>query len=147
MPGVEEIAALLGYASDDSLTNLREALHSATSAVPGDQSNKPLAWLGDAVVYFAVSENVFSRLRGVSLGELDGERQPLIGKIKLAEIAVNLGFHAFIEPPLSEAVARKQLETMEAAFEGVVGALFLDKGLSAASEFVRRSLALPPLRE
>jgi len=102
------------------------------------EDNERLEYLGDAVLDFLLAEYLFLKIPNASEGELTGLRAALVRRETLARFATELG----IGPALmvghgeAETGGRERPATLCAAFEALVGALYLDQGLGGVSDFV-----------
>lgn len=120
----------------------RSYLFDHPQAAPGH--NERLEFLGDAVVQLAVSQWLFERFPGSPEGELTRLRAQLVSRTSLAQMAcdhaldraLRLGKAAEVEG------ARQHQRLLAAAFEAVVGAIFLDGGWEAAYRAVRHCVEL-----
>jgi ribonuclease-3 len=105
--------------------------------------NERLEFLGDAVVDLIAAAFLFERFPDLREGDLTSLRAALVKGETLARFAVELGLPSHLRLSRGEEQngARARVPILASAFEAVVGALFLDQGLRAASEFVLRFLA------
>src|SRR2546426_1660122 len=101
-------------------------------------TNKRLAWLGDSIIYLAVSEYLY-RTSGHEAGLLDPERQNIIGNDNLKQrVAERFYLKSQILVPPSERDPDSR-EILAAAFEALTCAVFLEQGYEVAAAFVRRT--------
>jgi ribonuclease-3 len=110
-------------------------------------SNERLEFLGDAVLALAVSESLVSAFPGWSEGQLSKSRARLVNAGSLAEAArrLELGAHLRLGKGEENTGGREKSGLLADAFEAVVAAVYLDGGLDAAREFLRRTLMVPAL--
>lgn len=100
--------------------------------------NERLEYLGDAVLDFLLAEHLYAAFPAAREGELTGLRAALVRRETLARLAQGAG----IGPALLmghgevETGGRERPATLCAAFEAVVGALYLDQGLAAVAAWV-----------
>ncbi len=98
-------------------------------------SNKRMGWLGDAVLYLAVTEHLFGTSNAPA-SQLDPNRQKIIKNPNLKMTAAEkLQLNRFIRVPPSEREPNAE-RIMATAFEALIGTLFLEKGYEAAAKFV-----------
>lgn len=105
--------------------------------------NQRLEFLGDAVVNLAVAEALYGRLPGADEGRLTLARAHAVSRRALAEAArrLELGSHLRLgRGARNQDQASGQDRVLCAAFEAVVGAIFLDAGFETARTFVLRHL-------
>jgi ribonuclease III len=102
------------------------------------EDNERLEYLGDAVLDFLLAEHFFLRLPNASEGELTALRAALVRRETLARFAAELavGFALLLGHGEAETGGRQRPATLCAAFEALVGALYLDQGLGSVSDFV-----------
>ena len=132
----------LGYEFKDSDLLLEALTHSSCSNEPAmglKKHNESLAWLGDALIHWVVSEKVYRK--ALSPEDMHNLRAGFIGKSYLAELAVDYGLdNALI---MSEGEEKKDgrcnEKNLHTAIEAVVGAIVKDKGYSQAKNFVLQS--------
>jgi len=107
------------------------------------QDNERLEFLGDAVLDFITGAFVFNRFPEMSEGQLTRLRAALVRTEQLADFAVSLGVGEVLRVGRGEAEAggRVRQTLLCAAFEAIVGALYLDGGLSPVQRFVEPLLA------
>ena len=110
------------------------------------ESNERLEFLGDALIGAVVAHELFRINPSWSEGELTQARSALVRGDTLADVAesLNLGHHLYMGKGEEEGGGRQRPTNLAAVFEALVGALFLDQGYEAASDFVLRVL-LPEL--
>ena len=102
------------------------------------ESNQRLEFLGDAVIGVAVAEQLFRRNPGWSEGELTHVRSTLVSGETLSEVArgLDLGRELYMGKGAKGVGTRDRSSCLAAAFEAVVGALFLDQGYGPARNLV-----------
>ena len=110
------------------------------------ESNERLEFLGDAVIGAIVAEELFRRNPAWSEGELTHARSVLVKDETLAGLArrFDLGRRMYMGRGEESGGGRDRPSILAAAFEAVVGALFIDQGYQAARSFVV-GLVLPEL--
>lgn len=105
-------------------------------------SNERLEFLGDAILEFIVSEELFSLFPNLNEGVLTTFRSQIVKTGSLAEAAkeFNLGDFLFLSKGEEETEGRKNRSLLANTFEALVGAIFLDQGLEKTKNFVDLSL-------
>lgn len=127
---------LFGYSfSEPSLEELAYT-HASCNAARGD--NQRLEFLGDAVLDLVIAGKLYQSLPSADEGALDRARALLVNGKSLAAVARSIGLAERIA--VSESQRQHHPEPsnsmLEDCFEALVGALFLDGGLEAASNFI-----------
>lgn len=115
--------------------------HSSCEADHGN--NQRLEFLGDAVLDLIIAEALYHHLPDVDEGTLDRARASLVNGRSLAAKAKKLELSQRIE--VGESQRRHHPEPSDAmledALEALIGAVYLDGGMEAVSEFVLRIFA------
>jgi len=140
MLSIEEFARAAGL-SDMNRGLLRRALtHSSYVNENPDvlEDNERLEYLGDAALDFYVAEWLYLRFPEVDEGELTRMRAALVRTENLADLARRLQVgEALLLGRGEEASGGRRRNTLLCdAFEAVVGALYLDRGLKAVGVFI-----------
>lgn len=110
------------------------------------EDNERLEFLGDAVLDFVVGAYLYQRFPEMDEGGLTTLRAALVRTKTLANFARELGIGHCLRLGFGEAESggRERPATLCAAFEAVIGAIYLDRGLDAVQVLVER-LAQPAL--
>jgi ribonuclease-3 len=143
---LEELEQTLGYQFRRPELLARALTH--RSAVPEDVAdkvgadNEQMEYLGDAVLGLLVSEHLVSAFAHWSEGQLSKGRARLVSAASLYEAARRLGLGNYLVLGKGEEKTggREKPALLADAFEALVAAIYLDTGLPAAREFVRRAL-------
>jgi ribonuclease-3 len=101
------------------------------------EDNERLEFLGDAVLDFLVGAWLYNRFPEMSEGSLTRLRAALVGNEQLAEFGrkISLGEAMFLGKGEDDSGGRERSALIGSTFEAVVGALYLDRGISAVYEF------------
>jgi len=105
-------------------------------------SNERLEFLGDAVLGLIVAHELFKAHPGEDEGTLTELRTHLVRRDTLARAAERLHLGQALHLGRGEEAGggRERPTNLANAYEAVVGAVFLDRGLATARRFVRHSL-------
>lgn len=97
------------------------------------EDNERLEFLGDAVLDFLTGEYLYHRFPELREGPLTSLRSVLVRRSTLAHFArqLDLGRHLLMGHGEAETGGRNRPATLCAAFEALVGALYLDQGLGS----------------
>lgn len=100
--------------------------------------NERLEFLGDAVLDFIVGEYLYHRFPEMREGMLTNLRATLVREETLAQFALqfDLGQHLQMGRGEAESGGRDRPATLCAAFEALVGALYLDQNLEAVKRLL-----------
>ena len=120
---------------------LREALtHSSYSFEnPGCRNNQRLEFLGDAVLEIVISEQLFALLPSSSEGELTKLRAAAVCEPSLAGVARKISLGRYLRMGRGEELSggRERPSVLADAFEALLGAMYLDRGLEPTRAFVQ----------
>jgi ribonuclease-3 len=102
------------------------------------EDNERLEFLGDAVLDFVTGEYLYHRFPEMAEGPLTNLRSALVRRETLARFAqfLGLGSYLLMGHGEIESGGRRRPATLCAAFEALVGALYLDQGLERVVVFV-----------
>jgi ribonuclease III len=105
--------------------------------------NEAFEFLGDSVLGLIVADYLFGKHPEASEGELSRMKHGLVSTATLAHAAARLGLGDFLRFGRGEEKTggRRKKALLADSFEAVLAAIYLDKGLNAATEFVNRALA------
>lgn len=104
------------------------------------RNNERLEFLGDAVLNLVIARHLYMMFPAASEGDLSRLRARVVSAEPLAEIAASLGIGEELQLGSGELKTggfRRQ-SILADALEAICGALFLDGGLEAAEEVIRR---------
>ena len=102
------------------------------------EDNERLEFLGDAVLDFVTGEYLYHRFPEQREGSLTSLRSVLVRRNTLADFARqwDLGRHLMMGHGEAETGGRNRSATLCAAFEAVVGALYLDQGVDSVQALI-----------
>ncbi|MCH5252640.1 MAG: ribonuclease III [Lachnospiraceae bacterium] len=103
-----------------------------------ETNNERLEYLGDAVLELVSSEFIFKNNRDMEEGKMTKLRASLVCEISLAASAreIHLGDYLYLGKGERHTGGEKRDSILSDAFEAVIGALYLDGGMEAASKFI-----------
>jgi hypothetical protein len=107
------------------------------------KTSEPLSFLGDAVLDLAVSEYLFLHNPELAEGELSLRFQGLTSEPQCAIAGMKLKLYNYLHLGDGERPISRTPRIMAEAYEGLIGAIFLDGRYEVASEVVKKTL-LPP---
>jgi ribonuclease-3 len=104
----------------------------------GDRNNERLEFLGDSILNFVVASALFSRFPEAKEGDLSRLRARLVKQQTLAEIARELDLGGFLTMGSGELKSGgfDRDSILSDAVEAIVGAVFLDGGITQAADCV-----------
>jgi ribonuclease-3 len=106
-------------------------------------SNERLEFLGDAVLGFAVAEELYRQFPDLSEGELTKLRSALVRGETLSRAAkpLNIGEYLYLGHGEEESGGRYRPRNLSCALEAIIGAVLIDQGFDAAKSFILRVLS------
>lgn len=151
MDELRELEVRLGVDITDFALLQRALTHRSYLNEAGDsgtEDNERLEFLGDAVLDFVVGAYLYDRFPEMDEGELTALRAALVRTRTLAGFARELELGRCLRLGYGEAESggRERTPNLCAAFEAVIGAIYLDQGLPAVQQLTER-LMEPALQE
>lgn len=104
------------------------------------ESYERLEFLGDAILEMLISSFLFNKYPDKMEGYLTAARSAIVRTETLSQIAktFNLGSHIRISKGEESTGGRNNPSTLEDVTESLIGAIYIDGGLEAASDFFNR---------
>ncbi len=139
---VEYVTNLLGEAGNNMLLYQTALTHRSFVHNPLTQesleSNQRLEFLGDSVLDLLISDYLFRNFPASAEGELSSTRAKIVNSRSLAGFArtLALGNHIILGESPDHQNIRGSESALADAFESLIGAIYLDKGLQKAYDFV-----------
>lgn len=143
----DELEAMLGHRFE-RLDRLELALtHRSLRQEASGIDNDRLEFLGDRVLGLAASARLFEQFPHWEAGKLSKGLARLVSSASIFSVARRMGLGRYLRlgPGEEKTGGREKKRLLADAYEAIVGALYLDAGIEAASEFVRRTLLDPAL--
>ncbi|HJX46164.1 MAG TPA: ribonuclease III [Patescibacteria group bacterium] len=105
-------------------------------------TNERMEFLGDAILEFVVSQEIYSLFPDKEEGYLTALRASLVNTTNLAAIAknLNIGKKLFLSKGEEETGGRNNLSLLADTVEAIIGALYLDSGLEMVKTFIEANL-------
>ncbi|MBU0572251.1 ribonuclease III [Patescibacteria group bacterium] len=106
------------------------------------KSNERLEFLGDAILEFIVSREIYLTFPNKEEGYLTTLRSNLVNTKNLAHVAEKLGIgeKIYLSRGEEDGGGRKNSSLLADTLEAVIGALFLDQGMDTVYEFIKEHL-------
>lgn len=138
--GLEVLIERLGVSISQDL--LTQALtHRSHSYENGNQpNNERLEFLGDSVLGFVVTAELYKRFGELQEGELSSLKNSVVSAKALAEVAAGIDIGSFLLLGKGEEKTggRDKGNLLADAFEAILGAIYVEHGLTRASKLVER---------
>jgi len=142
MTKVESLKKLF---KDKSLFDLSLTHRSWVNEHKGERTcNERLEFLGDAVLEFIVSKELFAKFPGKEEGYLTALRANLVNTVSLAELAVklDLGPSIYLSKGEEDGGGRSNSSLLADTVEAIIGATFIDRGVAASEKFIDENLLI-----
>ncbi len=133
-----------------ALTHASYAREAESQNLAGaNPDNEQLEFLGDAVLSFVVSQELFRRFPDYQEGELSKLRAHIVSARRLLRPAreLNIGEYLRLGRGEERSGGRSKSALLVNTLEAVIAALFLDAGLDAAHRFILGNILEPELEE
>lgn len=112
-------------------------------------SNERLEFLGDSVLSLIIAQYLFENFPNENEGFLTKIRANFVNRNALGRVAkkLSLGDFIIISGNLERNFVKSSQTVLADAFEALVGALFLDRGLDVCRKFIYKVLIEPNVRD
>lgn len=136
MSDLDALQAVIGYRfSNPDLLRVSITHRSYRSVDPYCDDYERLEFLGDAVLGLVVSLKLYQEL-DLPAGDLTKRTSQVVSRAACDRVARGLGFDRFVR--VGPAASIDGTAIMSNSIEAVIGAIYLDGGLSASTDFVLR---------
>jgi ribonuclease III len=142
---LSELEAFLDYQFRDRSLLQRALTHRSfvnEHESEGMLHNESMEFLGDSVLGFLISSKIYQKFPQLKEGELSKIKAFLASAANLVRLAekIRVGEYLWISKGEEKTGGRKKRAILVDAFEAIVGAIYLDGGVDAASSFVERQI-------
>jgi ribonuclease-3 len=142
-----ELETILGHHFNRPDRLERALTHRSHRQSEGGYDNERLEFLGDRVLGLVASERLLRTFPEWDSGKLSKGLARLVSasSIHTAARRLKIGTHLRLGPGEEKTGGREKKRLLADAYEAIVGAIYLDAGLGAASAFLDRTLLSPAL--
>jgi ribonuclease-3 len=107
------------------------------------QHNEAMEFLGDSVLGFVVSAWLLEQFPDLSEGKLSKIKAYLVSETSLVELAeeIELGRYILLNRGEEKTGGRRKRALLADAYEALIGAVYIDGGVTVAERFLRRELS------
>jgi ribonuclease-3 len=136
-----KLQSRLGYFFQDQAL-LEEALTHRSFCDERYFSYERLEFLGDSVLGLIISQFLYENFPQKTEGDLTKIKASLVSEITLTQVAqyISLGEYILISKEEEKAGGREKPSIISDAYEALVGAIFLDGGLSPARRMIEKHI-------
>jgi len=137
---VEDLLAELGATLAPDSMRLAVTHRSFAYENGGLPTNERMEFLGDAVLGLVVTESLYRRYPDVAEGQLAKMRAAIVNARALADVARSLDLGALLRLGRGEEITggRDKSSILADTLEAVIGAVYLEHGITAAEAVVHR---------
>jgi len=142
---VKKIQVLREDFKDKALFDLALTHRSWVNEHKGERtSNERLEFLGDAILEFVASKEIYNLFPDKEEGYLTVLRANLVNTVALAEVAkkLDLGSELFLSKGEEDGGGRKNTSLLADTVEAIIGAIFIDRGTTATEAFIKENLLI-----
>lgn len=107
------------------------------------ESNERLEYLGDAVLGVAVAEYLFKKFPFKDEGFLTELRSRIVSRDSLNNVARTIGVPQIVQFDKKRKTPNSHKSLYGNALEALVGAIYIDRGFTFASDFIKNKLLQP----
>jgi ribonuclease III len=142
---LRDLENLLGYCFKDQALLAQALTHRSFVNEHEEENlrnNESLEFLGDAVLGFVISSRIFQHYPELTEGELSKIKAYLVSAANLVLFAEGIRLGDFIRLSRGEEKTggRTKRAIVVDAYEAIIGAMYLDDGVQAVSDFVGRQI-------
>lgn len=137
----KNIKNIVGFYPGDVFLYQKSLVHKSAvydSSTGFNESNERLEFLGDAILGAIVAEYLYEQFPGRDEGFLTKMRSKIVSRKSLNSLAIKIGLDNVIESRLDK---NSKTESIYGnAFEAIIGAIYLDKGLEVCADFLLKKV-------
>lgn len=144
-PDLRVLSERLNYSFQDEKLLFQALKHRSYLSYSGEeriQSNERLELLGDAVLGLIVTEYLFKKFPEKEEGTLTNLKSLLVNRQNLSKVAkrFELGDFILLNDAEEKAGGRHRESILSDAVEAIIGAVYLDGGLTAAERLIHENI-------
>lgn len=134
MSKLDRLESKLGYHFQQNSLLVRAVTHRSF----GEANNERLEFLGDSILNYLIAATLYDRFEKATEGELSRLRAKLVKQPTLADVAreLDLGDHLTMGSGELKSGGFQRDSILSDALEAIIGAIYLDGGIEAASKCV-----------
>jgi ribonuclease III len=137
---VDVLSNRLGVDIEPQLLELALTHRSYSYEHGNTPNNERLEFLGDSVLGFVVTAHIHDLLTELPEGELTKVKNAVVSATALCQVATGIGLGEFLRLGKGEEQTggREKANLLADAFEAILGAAYVSKGLEAAEGIIRK---------
>jgi ribonuclease-3 len=136
-----QLQSRLGYVFQDR-SLLQQALTHRSFCEERESSYERLEFLGDSVIGLIISQFLYENFPQKAEGDLTKIKASLVSEITLTQVAQSISLGEYIQMSNEEKKAggKEKASIISDAYEALIGAVFLDGGLSPATKILDKHI-------
>ena len=146
-----ELENIIGLPIIDKTHYLQALVHRSFLEQNDDfeASNERLEFLGDAILNLIVADYLFNNFPYEDEGFLTKVRAKIVNRNTLGDVGekIKLGSFILVGRNLSQSIVNNSKSIVSDAVEALIGAIYLDSGMKAATGFVIKFLVEPIVKD
>lgn len=136
---IEQSQYIIGYEFKDT-TLLEQALSHSSAVDRREDSNERLEFLGDAVLGFVICHETFKRFPDFEEGDMTKVKSAVVSRRVCSEVADELELFRILRVGKGMEGSELPSSVTGAAYEAIIGAIFLDDGFDSAQAFILKTV-------
>lgn len=136
---IEVTQSIISYEFKNELL-LEQALSHSSAVEQRHESNERLEFLGDAVLGFVICHETFDRYPTYEEGEMTKIKSAVVSRKVCADAAEELDLGRILRVGKGMSSTSLPASVIGAAYEAIIGAMYLDGGFEIAKQFVLRTI-------
>lgn len=136
---IEQSQLIIGHEFKNA-TLLEQALSHSSGVDHREDSNERLEFLGDAVLGFVICTETFKRFPDFEEGDMTKVKSAVVSRRVCSEVAGELELFRVLRVGKGMEGNDLPSSVTGAAYEAIIGAIYLDAGFDAACEFVLKTV-------
>ena len=135
---IEEFEDKIGYCFKNKKLLEKALTHTSYAHEQKCESNEKLEYLGDSILEFIISDELYKNYEYLKEGEMTKVRASVVCEDSLHKVALKRDFGDFLYLGKSEIVTHgnKRPAILADSVEAVIAAIYLDSGLQSAKDFI-----------
>ncbi len=136
---IAAVQSVIGYVFKNTNLLVSALTHSSYANEHPDEANERMEFLGDCVLNFLVGVEFYNNAPKASEGVLSARRSACVSRTPLAELVDKLGLLEFLRVGAGVDKSAFSNKARSDIYEAIIGAIYLDGGLNACSEFLNKT--------
>lgn len=140
----KDIKNIVGFYPNDVFLFEKALIHKSAvydHSLPYNESNERLEFLGDAILGAVIADYLFKKYPVKNEGFLTKMRSKIVSRDSLNDLSKKIGLDRVVISRLDKKSLTDSIYGN--AFEALIGAIYLDKGVDACEKFILKRIIYP----